>query len=375
MTFAKKFLITSSDIFAISSQKQFEKIALKVFRFQYENNLVYQEFCNFLKTDPHKVKSLHQIPFLPIQFFKSHEVVSNTNPIQETFTSSGTTSPVAPKGGNLDKKVIPITSKHLVTDVTLYEESYRKGFSQFYGNIEDYVILALLPSYLEREGSSLIYMVKDLIELSNHPMSGFYLHNHDELIAKLIALDLAGQNVILIGVTFALLDLIETFNEKSSFSDKKKKAINDLRQTTELSEKKHSFQLQHTIIMETGGMKGKRKEMIREELHEQLCKGFGVSAIHSEYGMTELLSQAYSLGNGVFECPSWMQILVRDTEDALTYIPDGKTGGINVIDLANINSCSFIATQDLGKKNPNNSFEVLGRFDNSDIRGCNLMVL
>jgi phenylacetate-coenzyme A ligase PaaK-like adenylate-forming protein len=340
-------LITASDIFAISSQKHFEKIALKVFRFQYENNLVYQEFCDFLKTDPHKVKSLRQIPFLPIQFFKSHEVVSNTTPIQETFTSSGTTSPLAPKGDKLDKKVIPITSKHLVTDVTLYEESYRKGFSEFYGNIEDYVVLALLPSYLEREGSSLIYMVKDLIELSNHPESGFYLHNHDELIAKLITLDQAGQNVILIGVTFALLDLIE----------------------------RHQFQLQHTIIMETGGMKGKRKEMIREELHEQLCQGFGVSAIHSEYGMTELLSQAYSLGNGVFECPSWIQILVRDTEDALTYIQDGKTGGINVIDLANINSCSFIATQDLGKKNPNNSFEVLGRFDNSDIRGCNLMVI
>lgn len=354
-------MITASDIFAISSQKQFEKIALKVFRFQYENNKVYQEFCNFLKTDPHKVKSLQQIPFLPIQFFKSHEVVSNTNPIQETFTSSGTTG--------------MITSKHLVTDVTLYEESYRKGFSEFYGNIEDYVVLALLPSYLEREGSSLIYMVKDLIELSNHPESGFYLHNHDELITKLIALDKAGQNVILIGVTFALLDLIETFNEKSSFSDKKKKVFDDLRQTTELSEKKQQFQLQHTIIMETGGMKGKRKEMIREELHEQLCKGFGVSAIHSEYGMTELLSQAYSLGNGVFECPSWIQILVRDTEDALSYIQDGKTGGINVIDLANINSCSFIATQDLGKKNPNNSFEVLGRFDNSDIRGCNLMVI
>jgi hypothetical protein len=260
-------------------------------------------------------------------------VVSNTNPIQETFTSSGTTG--------------MITSKHSVTDVTLYEESYRNGFSEFYGNIEDYVVLALLPSYLEREGSSLIFMVKDLIELSNHPESGFYLHNHDELIAKLIALDEAGQNVILIGVTFALLDLIE----------------------------KQQFQLKHTIIMETGGMKGKRKEMIREELHEQLCTGFGVSAIHSEYGMTELLSQAYSLGKGVFECPSWMQILVRDTEDALTYIQDGKTGGINVIDLANLNSCSFIATQDLGKKNPNNSFEVLGRFDNSDIRGCNLMVL
>jgi hypothetical protein len=190
-------------------------------------------------------------------------------------------------------------------------------------------------------------MVEDLIQLSNHDESGFYLHNHDELIKKLTELDQSGQNVILIGVTFALLDLIE----------------------------KHQFQLQNTIIMETGGMKGRRKEMIREELHQQLCEGFGVTAIHSEYGMTELLSQAYSLGEGVFECPSWIQILVRDTEDALTYIPQGKTGGINVIDLANINSCSFIATQDLGKKNPNNSFEVLGRFDNSDIRGCNLMVL
>jgi phenylacetate-coenzyme A ligase PaaK-like adenylate-forming protein len=326
-------LITASDIFTISSQKQFEKIALKVFRFQYENNLVYQEFCDLLKTNPQKVKSLHQIPFLPIQFFKSHNVVSNNDPIQATFTSSGTTG--------------TITSRHLVTDVSIYEESYRKGFSQFYGNIEDYVVLALLPSYLEREGSSLIYMVEDLINMTNNPESGFYLNNHDELIQKLVVLDQAGQNVILIGVTYALLDLIE----------------------------KRTFQLQHTIIMETGGMKGKRKEMIREELHEQLCNGFGVSAIHSEYGMTELLSQAYSLGNGVFECPSWMQIHIRDTEDALTYINDGKTGGINVIDLANINSCSFIATQDLGKKYPNTTFEVLGRFDNSDIRGCNLMVI
>ena len=326
-------MISASDIFAISSQKQFEKIALKVFRHQYENNIVYREFCELLKTDSHKVKSLDQIPFLPIQFFKSHNVVSNTNIIQETFTSSGTTGAV--------------TSKHLVTDASIYEESYRKGFSQFYGNIEDYVVLALLPSYLEREGSSLIYMVEDLIQLSNHSESGFYLHNHDELIKKLIELDHSGQNVILIGVTYALLDLIE----------------------------KQQFQLQNTIIMETGGMKGKRKEMIREELHQQLCEGFGVSVIHSEYGMTELLSQAYSLGEGVFECPSWIQILIRDTEDALTYIPQGKTGGINVIDLANINSCSFIATQDLGKKNPNNSFEVLGRFDNSDIRGCNLMVM
>jgi phenylacetate-coenzyme A ligase PaaK-like adenylate-forming protein len=321
------------DIFTISSQKQFEKIALKVFRYQYENNLVYKEFCDFLKINVQKVKSLEQIPFLPIQFFKSHKVVSSTNTVQETFTSSGTTGMV--------------TSKHFVTDSTLYEESYRKGFSQFYGNIEDYVVLALLPSYLEREGSSLIYMVEDMIKMTNNPESGFYLHNHKELIEKLIRLDNSGQNIILIGVTYALLDLIES----------------------------KKFQLKNTIIMETGGMKGKRKEIIREELHEQLCQGFGVAAIHSEYGMTELLSQAYSLENGVFECPSWMQILIRDTEDAMTYVGEGKSGGINVIDLANINSCSFIATQDLGKKNPNSSFEVLGRFDNSDIRGCNLMVI
>ena len=326
-------MISSDDIFSISNQKQFEKIALKVFRFQYEHNLVYNEFCNLINVNVQKIKSVQQIPFLPIQFFKSHAVVSNSNPIQETFTSSGSTG--------------VITSKHLVTDVSLYEQSYRKGFSQFYGNIEDYVVLALLPSYLEREGSSLIYMVKDLILQSNNSESGFYLHNLDALIEKLNTLDSSGKNVILIGVTYALLDLIE----------------------------KQNFQLKNTIIMETGGMKGKRKEMIREELHEQLCTGFGVSAIHSEYGMTELLSQAYSLGEGIFECPSWMQILIRDTEDALTYLENGKSGGINVIDLANFNSCSFIATQDLGRKKSNTSFEVLGRFDNSDIRGCNLMVL
>ena len=304
-----------------------------MFRFQYDNNTVYREFCELLKVEKHHVKSLEQIPFLPIQFFKSHAVISNTHPVQETFTSSGTTGMA--------------TSKHLVTDVSLYEESYRQGFSQFYGNIEDYTILALLPSYLEREGSSLIYMVNDLIQLTNNPDSGFYLNQYDELIKKLIDLDDSGKNIILIGVTYALLDLIEV----------------------------QQFQLKNTIIMETGGMKGKRKEMIREELHEILCKGFGVSTIHSEYGMTELLSQAYSLGNGVFECPPWMQIFIRETEDALNYVANGKTGGINVIDLANVNSCSFIATQDLGKKNPNNSFEVLGRFDYSDIRGCNLMVI
>ena len=326
-------MVSNSDLFSISNQKQFEKIALKTFRYQYENNLVYQEFCDLLHTNVQKVKTLQQIPFLPIQFFKSHTVVSNNEAPQAIFTSSGTTGMT--------------TSQHLVTDVSLYEESYRRGFSQFYGNIENYVVLALLPSYLEREGSSLIYMVEDLIQLSNQPESGFYLNNHDELIEKLIELDSQGQNVILIGVTYALLDLIE----------------------------KRKFQLQNTIIMETGGMKGKRKEMIREELHQQLCAGFGVASIHSEYGMTELLSQAYSLGEGIFECPSWMQILIRDTEDALSYITNGKTGGINVIDLANRNSCAFIATQDLGKKYANGTFEVLGRFDNSDIRGCNLMVI
>ena len=326
-------MINPQNIFTISSQKEFEKIALKVFRYQHENNKVYREFCDFLNTDVQKVKSLEKIPFLPIQFFKSRDVLSSQDKIQETFTSSGTTG--------------MITSQHLVTDVSIYEQSYRLAFSNFYGNIEDYVVLALLPSYLERKGSSLIYMVKDLIEMTNNENSGFYLHNYDELIEKLIELDSSGQNVLLIGVTYALLDLIE----------------------------KQNFELKNTIIMETGGMKGKRKEIIREELHNILCNGFGVNSIHSEYGMTELLSQAYSMGNGIFECPSWMQILIRDTEDALTYVDYGKTGGVNVIDLANINSCSFIATQDLGKKYPNNSFEILGRFDNSDIRGCNLMVV
>jgi hypothetical protein len=327
-------LVTPTDIFTISSKKEFEKITLKVFRHQLDHNAVYRDFCTFLGRGKHNVKTVKDIPFLPIQFFKSHEVLSAAQPVQETFTSSGTTG--------------AITSRHLVTDISLYEQSFRQAFSRFYGNIEDYAVLALLPSYLDREGSSLIYMVKDLIEASNNPHSGFYLRNYDELVQKLVSLDGAGQNVLLIGVTYALLDLVE----------------------------KQQFSLKNTIIMETGGMKGKRREMIREELHEVLCNGFGVSKIHSEYGMTELLSQAYSLGDGIFECPPWMDVLIRDTEDALSYIEGyGKTGGINVIDLANINSCSFIATQDLGKKYQNHSFEVLGRFDNSDIRGCNLMVM
>ncbi|NBL66104.1 acyl transferase [Flavobacterium sp. NST-5] len=340
-------MISPEDIFNIQNRKQFEKIALKVFRFQYENNAVYREFCLHLNVEKQSVKSLTQIPFLPIQFFKSHEVLSSSEAIQEIFTSSGTTGTA--------------TSRHLVTNINLYEKSYLKAFSDFYGNIENYAVLALLPSYLEREGSSLIYMVDDLIKRSNHPESGFYLHNYDELLNKLIELEQKNQNVILFGVTYALLDLAEKIQIRKQSSEHSKFPLWGLGG--------------NTIIMETGGMKGRRKEMIREELHEILCEGFGVKSIHSEYGMTELLSQAYSFGNGIFECPNWMQILVRDTEDALSYVEDGKTGGINVIDLANINSCSFIATQDLGKKKPNNSFEVLGRFDHSDIRGCNLMVL
>jgi len=325
--------LSPTEIFSLATSKAFEKMALKVFRFQYDNNLVYQEFCQFLKKDKVNVKAIADIPFLPIQFFKSHRVLSSQLPIEITFSSSGTSEMT--------------NSQHFVTDLAYYEKSFQTAFSQFYGSTENYVILALLPSYLERDGSSLIYMIDDLIKKSNHPDSGFYLHNYDELIEKLELLEDSGQNILLLGVTYALLDLIE----------------------------KKKFRLKNTIVMETGGMKGKRKEMIREELHAILSDGFGVSTIHSEYGMTELLSQAYSFGDGIFECPPWMNILIRDTEDALSYLPDGKTGGINVIDLANINSCSFIATQDLGKKNPNHSFEVLGRFDVSDIRGCNLMVI
>lgn len=325
-------MFTPEDIISIHTTKEFHKTAMKVFRFQFQHNQVYQKYCLLLKKSPENVKHLSEIPFLPIEFFKSKDVLSSTAAVQTTFTSSGTTG--------------MITSKHHVTDLSFYEVSFRSAFSKFYGNIEDYAVLALLPSYLEREGSSLIYMTKDFIEGSNHPDSGFYLHNYSELAKKLVELDNSGQNVLLIGVTYALLDLIEI----------------------------QKFHLKNTIIMETGGMKGKRKEMIREELHTILTEGFGVEKIHSEYGMTELLSQAYSFGDGIFECPPWMDILIRDTEDPLTIIEDGKTGGINVIDLANINSCSFIATQDLGKKYPDYSFEVLGRFDNSDIRGCNLMV-
>lgn len=323
----------TKEIFDIKSEEQFKFAAFEVFKHQFENNKTYRSFCDLLYIHPADVQSIEQIPFLPIQFFKSRKILSSKDEIQEIFTSSGTTG--------------SITSQHFVTDIKLYQESYLKGFAHFYGNIKDYVVLGLLPNYLERNGSSLVFMVNDLIEKSTHIDSGFYLHNLDELAQKIIILDKSGQKILLIGVSFALLDLIE----------------------------KHQFSLKNTIVMETGGMKGRRKELVRAELHEVLKKGFGVSEIHSEYGMTELLSQAYSKGNGIFKTPPWMKILIRDTEDALTILPNQKTGGINVIDLANYNSCSFIATQDLGKIYENGTFEIIGRFDNADIRGCNLMVL
>lgn len=326
-------MINPKDIFNIKTEDTFNAMALSVFKFQFENNLVYRSFCDLLYKHPSDIKSIEDIPFLPIQFFKSHTVLSTNQDIKKTFASSGTTGSV--------------TSKHHIIDLGIYEDSFNKGFNNFYGNIEDYVILALLPSYLERDGSSLIYMIDHMIKQSQHPESGFYLDNLSELSETLKRIDSQGKRVLLIGVSFALLDLVEAY----------------------------SFNLNNTIIMETGGMKGRRKELIREELHTVLKSGFGVEKIHSEYGMTELLSQAYSLGHGIFNCPNWMRVLTRDTEDALSIQTKGKTGGINIIDLANINSCSFIATQDLGRVFNNNSFEIIGRFDTSDIRGCNLMVL
>lgn len=319
-------------VFSINNKQQFVDTALQVFRFQAQNCRVYHEFITNLKVDIDAVKQIEQIPFLPISFFKSHKIVSNTDEQQVTFTSSGTTG--------------TINSSHLVTDLSWYEESFRKAFHIFYGDIKDYCILALLPSYLEREGSSLIYMAEDLVEQSQNPDSGFFLYNHDDLFQQLKKQQLANKPTILIGVTFALLDFVEHY----------------------------PVDFPELIIMETGGMKGRRKEMIREELHQVLCKGFGVDTIHSEYGMTELLSQAYSTGSGIFDCPPWMKIITRDTNDPISNLDNEKTGGINVIDLANINSCSFIATQDLGKVYADDSFEVLGRFDNSDIRGCNLLI-
>ena len=326
-------MVSKDLIFNITSEASFNAAALAVFKHQFEHNSVYRSFCDLLYKHPSEVKRVQQIPFLPIQFFKSHTIVSNIKSADATFTSSGTTG--------------SIVSKHFVSDLEIYKQSFRRGFKSFYGAIEEYTVLALLPSYLEREGSSLVYMANDMITQSNQPESGFYLHDLEALKNTLLKLEAKRQKTLLIGVSYALLDLIEA----------------------------HSFKLKHTTVMETGGMKGQRKELVKSELHTILKEGFGVDKIHSEYGMTELLSQAYSYGNGVFSTPTWMKILTRDPEDALSIQPIGKSGGVNIIDLANINSCAFIATQDLGKIHSNGTFEILGRFDESDIRGCNLMVL
>ena len=321
------------DIFSISDFRNFETEALEIFRYQAISNPVYRRFIDLLRIDPKTVKNLENIPYLPVEFFKSYEVLSSTKKVERVFTSSGTTG--------------TIQSRHLVTDLTLYEESFTRGFEYFYGSVENYTVLALLPGYLERKGSSLIYMVDRLIEKSSSEYSGFYLNELEALSEVLMHLDSKGEKVLLIGVTYALLDLIES----------------------------HRFELKHAVVMETGGMKGKRKELVRKEMHEILCEGFGVDKIHSEYGMTELLSQAYSLGDGIFETPPWMKVLIRDTEDPFHMLENNRNGGINVVDLANVNSCSFIATQDLGRKISDSKFEILGRFDHSDIRGCNLMVV
>jgi phenylacetate-coenzyme A ligase PaaK-like adenylate-forming protein len=319
-------------IFSIKTEMQFHTAALEIFRWQAKECEVYNRFIKGLGIDANSIDQIEDIPFLPIEFFKSQQVLSSNDAVQAIFRSSGTTDVT--------------TSRHLVADVSWYEESFRKSFELFYCDISQYTVLALLPSYLEREGSSLIYMVEDMIRQSNNPDSGFFLYNHAELYHQLKKQQQNCKPTILIGVTYALLDFIDNYQ----------------------------VDFPGLIIMETGGMKGRRKEMIREELHTQLCNGFGIDAIHSEYGMTELLSQAYSKGNGIFNCPPWMRIITRDTNDPLNIISDGKAGGINVIDLANINSCSFIATQDLGRLYNGGPFEVLGRFDNADIRGCNLLI-
>ena len=324
--------MNKQQVFSIKNNVQFKEVALQTFRHQAKICVIYKEFIGGLAIDAARVDTIDKIPFLPIEFFKSHAILSSPTPVDVTFTSSGTTGMV--------------TSSHFVTDVSWYAESFRSAFRLFYGDIENYTILALLPSYLEREGSSLIYMAGDLIKQSNNPDSDFFLYNHDELYHQLKKQQKAQKPTLLIGVTFALLDFIES----------------------------HNLDFPELIVMETGGMKGRRKEMIRQELHNQLCKGFGVGKIHSEYGMTELLSQAYSKGEGIFYCPPWMKIITRDTNDPISLLNSDKAGGINVIDLANINSCSFIATQDLGRVYADSSFEVLGRFDNSDIRGCNLLI-
>jgi phenylacetate-coenzyme A ligase PaaK-like adenylate-forming protein len=319
-------------VFTIQNQTEFNKICLDTFHFQMEHVRIYKKYVQYLNIKINTIDHYTKIPFLPIELFKTQEIIADDLQPEIIFTSSGTTGMT--------------TSKHLVADKKVYEQSFRTAFEQFYGKMENIAILALLPSYLERTGSSLIYMINDLMQHSQQPESNYFLYNHEELYQTLLQLKTKGTKTLLFGVTFALLDFIE----------------------------KYELSFPELIIMETGGMKGKRKEMVREEIHDLLCKSFRVSGIHSEYGMTELLSQGYSYGNGIFKHPNWMKILIRETNDPLTLATNKKTGAINVIDLANRYSCSFIATQDLGKIYDDGSFEVLGRFDQSDIRGCNLLV-
>lgn len=320
------------NIFNVSDDQDFLKCSLDVFNFQYCNNLTYRKFVDGCKISPAEVDSLIKIPFLPIDFYRSLVVKTNDFLEEKVFTSSGTTG--------------ELVSKHFVRDLSVYENSFLLSFEKFYGIPEKYVFLALLPSYLERTGSSLIYMIDKLINLSGESRSGFFLYDHEKLRNLLLELKKEEKNVILIGVTYALLDFA----------------------------KEYQMDFPELIVMETGGMKGKRKEMVRDEVHQILMPAFNVGSIHSEYGMTELLSQAYSKDNGVFNCPQWMKVLIRDMYDPFQYCKVGATGGINVIDLANLDSCSFIATQDLGKASGAYSFEIVGRYDTSDIRGCNLMI-
>jgi phenylacetate-coenzyme A ligase PaaK-like adenylate-forming protein len=320
-------------IFNINSEIDFIGTSLEVFDYQYNKNTVYQSFTKGLRKNQKSIDSLVGLPFLPVEFFRNHQIVTGTDPVKTLFESSGTTGS-------------PNPGRHFVTDLSLYEESFVRSFRIFYGEPEEFIIVALLPSYTERTGSSLVYMADKLINMSRSPLSGFYRDKGEDLLRAIKSAKLQDKKILLLGVSFALLDLAEKF----------------------------SPDLSGVIVMETGGMKGRRKELTRTELHKILKKKLNVSSIHSEYGMTELLSQAYSKGDGIFYCPPWMKILIRDPLDPLTiYSEPGKTGGINIIDLANLNSCSFIATQDLGKLHTDGGFEVLGRFDNSDVRGCNLM--
>jgi hypothetical protein len=323
-----------------SPDEDFEQNALAVFRFQYRNNPVYRSFADLTGVAEEAVDRIEKIPFLPIRFFKSHAVQSTGFTPELIFESSGTTQTV--------------NSRHLVKDAGIYRESFVKAFEHFYGNPGRYCILGLLPSYLERKNSSLVMMVDELINMSGHNDSGFYLYDHDKLYKLLMLLEKQKQQTILLGVTFGLLDFAE----------------------------KYPMNLEHTIIMETGGMKGRREEMTRQEVHARLMQQTGTRSVHSEYGMTELLSQAYSAGNGLFRCPGWMKVFVREEDDpfmvrgAASLLHDPSVSGVlNVIDLANVYSCSFIATDDAARLYPDGSFEVLGRMDNSDIRGCSLMVL